>query len=497
MTKVDLSIHYARANSSSVQSPVRVSYIHYNLDVSNTSAFSTASAWVSSLLDRAYGTAQRKKRIKLIINPYGGAGKAVKICQTQIEPIFAAARCEVDVEKTTHVGHAVEIANSLDIDKYDVVAAASGDGVVYEIFNGLGKKSNAVEALHNVAVVQLPCGTGNAMSWNLCGTADPSLAALAIVKGIRTPLDLMSLTQGEDRKLTFLSQSVGIVAESDLGTDNIRWMGELRFVFGFFMRILGKIQYPCDIAFKTVMEDKAEIRRTYAREVVRRRRLPPGQRKDTTSATTSSSSPLPPLRHGTILDPLPDAAGSLLNDSISQQCLDPSWSPLTSHPHLGSFYAGNMCFMAKDAPFFPASIPNDGLMDISVARGDCTRRKAVSVLLSVPKNKFFDHEVVQVKKVVAYRLIPKYGRHSPAFRPTSGKPRHQGNGYVSVDGEVFPFEPFQVEIHQSLGTVLSKNGVLYETPGPRGWEAYLPEVEQEMRDECSDAQGGEELANGI
>ena len=497
MTKVDLSIHYARANSSSPQSPVRVSYIHYNLDLSNTSAFSTASAWVSRLLDRAYRTAQRKKRIKLIINPYGGAGKAVKICQTQVEPIFAAARCEVDIEKTTHVGHAGEIANALDIDKYDVVAAASGDGVAYEIFNGLGKKLNAVEALSNIAVVQIPCGTGNAMSWNLCGTADPSLAALAIVKGIRTPLDLMSLTQGEDRKLTFLSQSVGIVAESDLGTDNIRWMGETRFVFGFFMRVLGKTQYPCEIAFKTVMEDKAAIRRTYAREVVKRRRVPLGRRKDATSATGSSPSPLPPLRHGTILDPIPDAADSLLNDSTSQESPDPSWTPLTSYPHLGSFYAGNMCFMAKDAPFFPSSIPNDGLMDICVTPGDCTRRKAISLLLSVPKNKFFDDEAVQVKKVVAYRLIPKFGRHSPAFRPASGKARHQGDGYVSVDGEVFPFEPFQVEIHQSLGTVLSKNGVLYETPGPRGWEAYLPEVEQEIHDEPGGSRGEEELVNGI
>ena len=42
-----------------------------------------------------------------------------------IAPILTAARCELDMEKTTHNGHGVEIAQNLDIDAYDVVACCS------------------------------------------------------------------------------------------------------------------------------------------------------------------------------------------------------------------------------------------------------------------------------------------------------------------------------------------------------------------------------------
>jgi len=32
------------------------------------------------------------------------------------------------------------------------------------------------------------------------------------------------------------------------------------------------------------------------------------------------------------------------------------------------------------------------------------------------------------------------------------------NQHLSIDGEPFPFEEYQVEVHQSLGTVLSMYG---------------------------------------
>jgi hypothetical protein len=43
-------------------------------------------------------------------------------------------------------------------------------------------------------------------------------------------------------------------------------------------------------------------------------------------------------------------------------------------------------------------------------------------------------------------------------------------GYISVDGEKVAFEPFQVEVHRALGTVLSRSGAVYEADGPAGWD---------------------------
>ncbi|OCK78930.1 sphingoid long chain base kinase-like protein [Lepidopterella palustris CBS 459.81] len=383
-------------------------------------------AWIEKLLDRAYGASQRQKRIKVLVNPFGGTGTAQKLYTRDIEPIFAAARCEIDVERTKHSGHAVELtAEKLDTDLFDVIACCSGDGVAHEVFNGLAKKKDAARALTKIAVVQLPCGSGNAMSLNLNGTDSPSLAALAVVKGLRTPLDLISITQGDRRTLSFLSQAVGIVAESDLATEHLRWMGSARFTYGFLTRLIGKTLYPADIALKVEIDTKPAIRQAYSQESSK----PPPTHDS--RPIPSHTAGLPELKYGTVNDPLPE-----------------SWT-LVPHDTLGNFYAGNMSYMSPDANFFPASLPLDGCLDLIRIDGSIPRMTAIQSLLAIEKGTFFDMPHVDYTKISAYRIIPK----------------NQAHGYISIDGERVPFEPFQAEVHRGLGTVLSRSGHLYEAKG--------------------------------
>lgn len=467
-----LKIKYVRPKSTKKNAPLRLRSLIYNVTLPND----VVKRWTERLVDNAYGLATKQKRIKVLINPFGGAGKAQTVYNNQIGPIFEAAACTVDVQQTTHRGHAVSLAEELDIEAYDVLACASGDGVPMECFNGLGMKKNAREALRKVAVVQLPCGTGNAMSWNLNGTGEPSQAALAIVKGIPSPLDLASITQGDKRTLSFLSQSLGIVAESDLGTENIRWMGDFRFTFGFLVRVFGKTLYPIDYAVRTEIDSKEEIKKHYAREVFTQKRatgiidLPNDM---------EAQGGLPPLKYGTINDPLPKDEES-------------GWTQLESYPNLGNFYCGNMCWMAADAPFFPASLPNDGLLDLVNIDGDISRIKALKLLLAVGNGTFFDEEIVRARKISAVRVIPRFGRPmteatpqdqtSESVSPTNEqKPslvqrifaKLSGSagkdGYFAVDGEKLPWEPFQIEIHRGLGTVLCRTPGVYQYKGPNGW----------------------------
>jgi sphingosine kinase len=46
-------------------------------------------------------------------------------------------------------------------------------------------------------------------------------------------IDLISILQDEKRSFSFLSQGVGLMADLDLGTEHLRWMGNNRFVYGF------------------------------------------------------------------------------------------------------------------------------------------------------------------------------------------------------------------------------------------------------------------------
>lgn len=379
-------------------------------------------------MDRAYGQSQRNKRIKVLINPFGGKGSAQKWYVRDIEPIFAAARCEIDVERTRFQGHAVEIAETLDTDAYDVIASCSGDGLPHEVFNGLGRKHDARRALSKLAIVQLPCGTGNAMSWNLNGTDSPSMAALCVVKGLPTPLDLVSITQGDRRSLSFLSQSVGIVAESDLGTENLRWMGSARFTYGILVRLLRKTVYPCDLAIKVEVGEKATIRERYYAELSNKAPTN-ARRKPDPSPGDNEAQGLPQLRYGNINDELPEG-----------------WQTVPCD-RLGNFYAGNMAYMAPDTEFFPAALPNDGHLDLVTIDGDIKRSASLQSMLAVENGTFFDMPHVNYRKISGYRIIPK----------------GQKDGYISIDGERVPFEPFQAEVHRGLGTVLSRSGHLYES----------------------------------
>lgn len=461
LSDFDLTIHHAHPVSKNV---VRVAFINYSIEKTDRVQ---AAAWIERLLDRAYGASQRRKRIKVLVNPFGGKGSAPKWYMRDIEPILAAAHCEIDVERTQYNGHAVEIAKNLDTSAWDVVACCSGDGVPHEVFNGLAKKKDAARALADVAVVQLPCGTGNAMSWNLNGTESPSLAALCIVKGLKTPLDLVSITQGDRRTLSFLSQAVGIIAESDLATENLRWMGSARFTFGFLVRLIGKTTYPCDIAIQLENDDKASIKASYRRE--RDSVAPPSSRRSdaqeralrqseplTDSSPDSTSLGLPPLRFGTI------------NDTLASS----PWH-LTSHPRIGNFYAGNMCWMAAATPAFPCALPNDGCLDLVCMDGDIGRVRALRAFLAVETGKFIDSDDVSYRKIAAFRLIPKsagqeggtLGKWMDKWGLVKRKSQGRGKeeeGYISIDGERVPFEPFQAEVHRGLGTVLSRGGRVYE-----------------------------------
>ena len=46
-------------------------------------------------------------------------------------------------------------------------------------------------------------------------------------------LDICSVQQGQNRIMSFMSQAIGLMADIDLGTEHLRWMGDARFMFGY------------------------------------------------------------------------------------------------------------------------------------------------------------------------------------------------------------------------------------------------------------------------
>lgn len=287
-----------------------------------TPSTTSPDTFVKTLLSRAYGDAPSRKRAYVLINPTSGPGGAVRKWQREVKPLFDAARMQLEVVILSRGGEATELVQEVDLTRFDTIMACSGDGTPYEIFNGLAKRPDAAHALSSIAVSHIPCGSGNAFSCNLYGSHQASFAALAIIKGVVTPMDLVSVTSGNDRILSFLSQTLGLVAESDLGTEHLRWMGSTRFEVGIIQRLFKKTCYPCDLAVKVVVGEKDGVKAHYKHHAST---TSLAALAESTEPVTVKEQELPELKYGTVQDDLPEG-----------------WE-LIPYENIGTFYVGNVC----------------------------------------------------------------------------------------------------------------------------------------------------------
>jgi sphingosine kinase len=401
-TTEQLTIHYAAERHKVLNAATRVFQL---LDQDNSS--SRVQAWVQLLLERAYGSSKPRKHLKIYLNPFSGKGSAVKLYHRYAEPLFEGARCHVELHETSYSGHASRsVREDRDIDSWDAIVCCSGDGLPYEVINGIAQRDDAGYILRNVPIVQLPGGSGNAMCVNMFKTTSFSHAALYTVKGIRQPIDLMSVTQGDKRYISFLSQNIGLLAECDLDTESMRFLGGKRFAVGFLRRLFNPPVYGCDLAvYNPASEDLT----------------------DPCSGRLSSQSQFDVEGwHG-----LPDLQFGSVNDSLPE-----SWK-WEHHPTLGVFFAGQFPFVDAKSKMFPDAKHGDGLVDIIIMDSRIGARRLLQLFKRVPEGNHLAMRGVHHRKVSAYRIVPARAR-----------------GAFSVDGERSSFQSFQVEVHPQLGMTL-------------------------------------------
>lgn len=398
---------------------------------------------VGEILERSYKNAKRNRSILVVINPHGGSGEAQQLYMSKCHPILLGSKATVEISYTKCGGHAIDIARELDMTKYDTIACASGDGIPHEIINGLFQRSDRVEAFNKLAITQLPCGSGNAMSVSCHWTTNPSYAALCLVKGIEARVDLMSCSQESyfkvSPRLSFLSQTYGVIAESDINTEFIRWMGPARFDIGVALNVLQRKKYPCDIYVKYAAKEKSEVKTHY--EV----------NKDKSAlvfeeTTTTSSSRIPFLSSSRNLINVTEENFHLkfpLDKGVPDD-----WEKLDQDftDNIGIFYTGKMPYIAPGTQFFPAALPSDGTIDIVITDARTPISIMTPILLSIDKGSHVQHPKVIHSKILAYKIVPKVT-----------------NSVISVDGERFPLEPLQVEIMPQLCKTLLRNGQFVNT----------------------------------
>ncbi|EDR14311.1 uncharacterized protein LACBIDRAFT_306015 [Laccaria bicolor S238N-H82] len=413
-----LNVAYLAERGGKKHSPL----VNIEGKVEDGNAVSTTASWAENVLQACYEglSVERSRRLLVFVNPHGGTKKAVSIFVKVVEPIFRAAGCGLDVIYTTHQGHAYEVVKESPLE-YAAIITVSGDGLIHEVINGLSHHGNPIKAL-STPVAPIPAGSGNGLSLNLLGIKDGfdvGLAALNVIKGRPMKVDLFSMTQGGKRSLSFMSQALGLMADLDLGTEHLRWMGDTRFMVGLLKGIAQLKPCPIQLSFKVAETDKHKM----AEHLVTSRKE---FEKDNISGSLPSNSitkmpersALPPLNY------LPDDADG--------------WTSFNEP--LIYVYAGKGPYVGRDFMAFPVSLPNDGLIDVSVMPLS-PRMDILAAISGAAEGENYWKSSIKYVKAHAYRVKPL-------------KPK----GNLSVDGESFPFEEFQVEVHQGLGRFLSMYG---------------------------------------
>ncbi|EJS41666.1 lcb4p [Saccharomyces arboricola H-6] len=417
----------------------------------NSKGQSVTFGVVEEILEKSYENSKRNRSILVIINPHGGKGTAKTLFLTKARPILIESGCKIEIAYTKYARHAIDIAKDLDISKYDTIACASGDGIPYEVINGLYRRPDRVEAFNKLAVTQLPCGSGNAMSISCHWTNNPSYAALCLVKSIETRIDLMCCSQpsymNEWPRLSFLSQTYGVIAESDINTEFIRWMGPIRFNLGVAFNIFQGKKYPCEVFVKYAAKSKKELKVHFLEN----------KDKNTGCLTfepnlhPNSSSDLVSKNNNNTKNELSPNFLTEDNFRLRYPMTEPvpsDWEKMDSDltDNLTIFYTGKMPYIAKDTKFFPAALPADGTIDLVITDARIPVTKMTPILLSLDKGSHVLEPEVVHSKIVAYKIIPKVK-----------------TGLFSVDGEKFPLEPLQVEIMPMLCKTLLRNGRYIDT----------------------------------
>lgn len=191
------------------------------------------------------------KKLLILLNPKSGSGKGREQFQKQVAPLLRQAEADYDLQITTHPQYAMEFVRSRKdlLDRYAGIVVASGDGLFYEVLNGLMERMDWRRACRELSLGIIPCGSGNGLAKSIAHHCNepydpkPILhATLVCVAGRATPMDVVRVELSHRDKhfvmYSFLSIGWGLIADIDIESERLRSIGAQRFTLWAIKRLI-------------------------------------------------------------------------------------------------------------------------------------------------------------------------------------------------------------------------------------------------------------------
>jgi diacylglycerol kinase family enzyme len=328
----------------------------------------------------------KRQKFLVFVNPVSGKGTATKIWESVVKDMYIEANIDVKLIITTHANHALDYVQSIeDPFIYDAIVPIGGDGMIYEVINGLAKRSEGQICLKKIPISPLPGGSANGLVKSLLFESgeDYSIinAVFVSIKGIRQNMDLSLVQTSLKNYNSFLIFGWGLISDVDILSESLRWMGETRMTVAAVYFILKQNKYRGRLSMYT------------------------GKTNDDNNKLDSSNRPLELPSLDT-----PIVAGNgweVIEDDFTLV-----WAVQTTHAG-SEIYSG------------PGKKMDDGLFMIYVVT-EAKKTELLALLLSIDTGKHVDLPVVKTYYATAYRLEPL-----------------TEEGIYTLDGEVVEYGPIQ------------------------------------------------------
>ena len=299
------------------------------------------------------------RKALLVLNPKSGADNGPQVLETFVRPMFEQASIDLNVYVTTHPLDATDRATKDDIGSFDSVVVMGGDGTFHEFLQGILAHNDSVELLRTLKLGIVGCGTGNGLAKSLTFAANEVHTHLEsvflIAKNNTTRIDLSRYESTNKEYLSFLTFSWAIIANVDIESKLISFLGARRFDVCAVWQTLRLRSYHARLSY-----------------------LSPS--KCDTSIDLASSIPK-------LTDPVPD------NWDIIEDSFILFWASHVTHAGVNTFSS-------------PPSRIDDGIFQILVVRGKWSRYQMTLLLLALETGTHVKSPAAEFIECVAYRLEP-------------------------------------------------------------------------------------------
>lgn len=197
-----------------------------------------------------------QRKMLVLLNPKSGPGRGREMFQRRIHPILLEAEKPYEVHITKYSNYARDFVRSKDIYQWSCLLMVGGDGIVFEVINGLLQRPDWEKALKELPLGIIPCGSGNGLAKSIAYSrqepynSNPMLiSALAVVKSKQTPMDLVRVETKNHILYSFLSVGWGLLADIDIESEHLRAIGGQRFVVWSIARLIGLRTYKGTVSY--------------------------------------------------------------------------------------------------------------------------------------------------------------------------------------------------------------------------------------------------------